>query len=561
MGNSLPIGSYRLYYDFLIMITKQLEKMDFQWWRDGVIYQIYPRSFQDSNDDGIGDLRGIISRLGYLSELGIDAVWLSPIYPSPDVDFGYDVADYYNVDPKFGTMKDFEELVEETHRRGMRLIMDMVLNHTSDRHPWFLESRSSHDNAYSDWYLWRDPSSRGKAPNNWQSMVGGSGWEFDPRRDQYYFHMFYRQQPDLNWRNPDVRRAMMDVLRFWLEKGVDGFRFDVFNLFFKDKDFVDNPPRFGLRGFDRQEHIHDTDQPEMIPVIEEIRALMDGFAGDRYSIGEPFLPTAEKAARYSSPGRLNAAFNFDFLHCSWKPGQFQQKIEDWEHLLGSESWPSYVLNNHDSKRASSRFVRGEDDRLLKAAAALLLTQRGTPYLYYGEEIGMRDAPIGRGEIKDPVGLRYWPFYTGRDGCRAPMQWTGNEYGGFSRSKPWMKIHPDYPVRNAAGQLDNPYSLLSFYKGLIRLRREKEALRRGMFIPLTFNPQKVLAYLRQTEDQTILVAINFSRRPIKFFLGAGLAREKWRLLLSSKRDQLDNLHRNVLQLGRFEAVIIEQLPAG
>jgi alpha-glucosidase len=542
-----------------MMIKKQPLITDIQWWRDGVIYQVYPRSFSDSNGDGLGDLKGIIGRLDYLVDLGIDAVWLSPIFPSPDVDFGYDVADYRGIDPKYGSMQDFEALLEGAHKRRIRIILDMVLNHTSDRHPWFEGSRISRENPYSDWYLWRDPLPGGKVPNNWQSMVGGSGWEFEPNRGQYYFHMFYRQQPDLNWRNLDVRSAMMDILRFWLAKGVDGFRFDVFNAFFKDKDFRSNPPKFGLRGFDRQVHRYDLDQPEMVAVVEEIRTLMDSY-GDRYSVGEPFLPTAAKAAHFSLPGRFNAAFNFDFLTCPWNPSAFLQRIEDWEALLGSDGWPSYVLNNHDNKRSSTRLVRGEDDKLLKAAAALVLTQRGTPYLYYGEEIGMRDVSISRTEIKDPVGLKYWPLFIGRDGCRSPMQWSGEPNSGFSSTRPWMKVHPDYLDRNAADQQADPLSLFNFYRGLIRLRKEKPALREGIFIPLTFNPRKVLAYLRQNKDQTVLVAINFSRRPVKFFLGASLARSGWRLLLSSRRDTLDNLTKNVLQLGGFEAEILEQTPS-
>jgi alpha-glucosidase len=558
-ATSLPIDSHRLYYDFPIMSKLISDCHDFLWWRDGVIYQIYPRSFLDSNNDGLGDLRGIISRLDYLSDLGITAIWLSPIHPSPDVDFGYDVSDYFSIDPRFGSMADFEELLEKAHKKGLRIILDMVLNHTSDQHPWFQQSRISQDNAYSDWYLWCDPSPKGKEPNNWQSMVGGSGWEFETKRGQYYFHMFYKEQPDLNWRNPVVKQSMMDILRFWMEKGVDGYRFDIFNVFFKDKYFTDNPPKMGLRGFDRQEHIHDIDQPEMLPLVEEIRNLMDGYVS-RYSVGEPFLPSAEKAARYCAPGRFNAAFNFDFIHCPWKPDQFLQRIVDWENVLGRDVWPSYVFNNHDNKRSSSRLTRGEDDRILKAAAALLLTQRGTPYMYYGEEIGMRDVPVGRNEIQDPVGRRYWPFYQGRDGCRSPMQWNDQKFSGFSEFPPWIKIHVDYRERNVAGQQVNQFSLLNFYKSLIRLRTEKEALRCGMFMPLTFNPRKVLAYLRQTENQTILVAINFSRRPVKFFLGLTLARQNWQLLLSSKREELDNLNRNVLQLAGFEVEILEQIPA-
>lgn len=540
-----------------MMSETKSSNRQYRWWRDGVIYQVYTRSFSDSNQDGIGDLRGIIERLDYLENLGIAALWLSPIHPSPDVDFGYDVSDYYEVNPVFGTMADFEELLLKAHRKSIRIILDMVFNHTSDQHIWFQESRRSKDNAFSDWYIWKDPAKGGKPPNNWQSMVGGSGWEFEPERDQYYFHMFYKQQPDLNWRNPKVKESIFKILRFWLDKGVDGFRFDIFNAYFKDEDFKNNPPEFGLRGFDRQKHIHDIDQPEMLPLVEEIRKLMDGYE-ERYSVGEPFLPTAEKAALHCAPGRFNAAFNFDLISSPWKPEQFQRRIEVWEQALDRDSWPVYVLNNHDNKRSSTRFGWGEDDRMLKAAAALLLTQRGTPYIYYGEEIGMRDVSVSPSEIKDAVGRKYWPFYIGRDGCRSPMQWSGNLFAGFSHCQPWMKIHPDYIERNVSEQSVNPYSLLNFYRALIRLRQDKEALVKGILIPLTFNPRKVLAYLRQTENQTILVALNFSRRPKKFFLGASLIRQKWQLLLSSKREKLDNINGNILRLEGLEVEIMEQI---
>ena len=260
-------------------------KQHFLWWRDGIIYQIYPRSFADSNGDGIGDLQGIIGRLEYLSELGIDAIWLSPIYPSPDVDFGYDVAHYTDVDPKFGTLEDFQQLVDESRRHNIRIILDLVLNHTSDQHPWFLESRKSKDNPYHDWYLWKDSKPGGGPPNNWQAVFGGSGWQYDPHLDQYYYHMFYKEQPDLNWRNPDVRAALLNVFRFWLDRGVSGFRLDVFNNYFKDPLFRDNPPRLGIRGFDRQKHIYDTSQPEMYPLLEEIRRLLDQYP-ESYVVGE-----------------------------------------------------------------------------------------------------------------------------------------------------------------------------------------------------------------------------------------------------------------------------------
>lgn len=528
---------------------------DFLWWRDGVIYQIYPRSFADSNGDGLGDLPGITARLDYLADLGIDAIWLSPIYPSPDVDFGYDVADYLAIDPRFGSLEDFDHFVAEAHRRGIRVILDLVLNHTSDQHPWFRESRKSRDNPYADWYLWRDPRPGGGPPNNWASVFGGKGWEYEPQRGQYYFHMFYKEQPDLNWRHPAVRQAMLDVFRFWLDRGVDGFRLDVFNVYFKHPDFPDNPPRLGLRAFDRQHHIYDIDQPEMIPLLREIRQILDAYP-ERYAVGETFLSTPQKAARYCAPGLLHATFDFTFLHSPWRPERFLRAIQDWEQALGDESWPTYVLNNHDNPRAATRYGRGEDDSRLKVAATLLLTLRGAPFMYYGEEIGMRDIRVSRAEIKDPIGKRYWPFYKGRDGCRSPMQWDASPHAGFTTGQPWLPVHPNYRHRNVEAQLQDEQSLLNFYRRLLRIRKEKLALRRGLFQPLTFEPRRLLAYLRQDEHQTILVALNFSSRPVRLAMGRTLSAVRWQPLISTQGEPL--MPRDgFLTLRGEEAVILER----
>lgn len=526
------------------------------WWRDGVIYQIYPRSFADSDQDGLGDLNGITARLDYLAELGVDAIWLSPVYPSPDVDFGYDVSDYIDIDRRYGTLADFDRLVQQAHQHGIRIVMDLVLNHTSDQHPWFQQSRASKDNPYRDWYLWRDAKPGGGPPNNWWSVFGGRAWEYDPATGQYYYHMFYKEQPDVNWHNPEVRRELINIFRFWAERGVDGFRLDVFNLYFKDALFRDNPPRLGLRGYDRQRHVYDCDQPEMMPLLAEIRQLMDSYP-ERYAVGETFDSNAEKAARYCAPGLLHASFNFEFLRSPWQPRRFLEAIQRWEHTLAPDSWPTYVMNNHDTPRSATRYGRGEDDERLKVGAALLLTQRGTPYLYYGEEIGMRDIAVRRSEIKDPIGKRYWPFYKGRDGCRAPMQWNDSPYAGFSAVKPWLPPHPNYPQRNAAAQIADEHSLFHFYRKLIRLRRELPALRRGLFQPLTFEPRALLAYLRQTGDQTVLVALNFSRRPVRLHLSPALARRRWRLLLSNRRQELPEFSTAALLLQPEEACLLLQ----
>lgn len=527
------------------------------WWRDGVIYQIYPRSFADSNGDGIGDLNGITSRLDYLSELGVDALWLSPIYPSPDVDFGYDVSEYCDVDPKHGTLADFDRLVNEAHARGIRVVLDLVLNHTSDQHAWFHRSRSSKDDPYHDWYIWRKGRGSNRPPNNWQSIFGGSAWQYDASSGEYYFHMFYPQQPDVNWRNPSVRSAMLDVFRFWLERGVDGFRLDVFNVYFKDDQFRDNPPALGLRGFDRQRHIYDCDRPEMLPLLREIRELLDSYP-ERYAVGETFLHSPRKAASYCAPGLLHAAFDFSFLECPWKPARFLSAIQRWEEVLHEESRPTYVLGNHDVRRIASRYGRGEDDERLKVAAAMLLTLRGTPFIYYGDEIGMRDITVPRSEIRDPVGRRYWPFYRGRDGCRSPMQWDVSANAGFSAAEPWLPVHPDYPQRNVAAQQADPNSLFNFYRRLLHLRREVPALRRGMFQPLTFEPQRLLAYLRQTEGQTVMVVLNFGRRPVRFATGGSIRRSEWQLLLSNKRSELEVAqNENYIPMQGEEALILLQ----
>ena len=505
---------------------------DWLWWRDGVIYQIYPRSFADSNGDGIGDLQGIISRLSYLAELGVDALWLSPINPSPDRDFGYDVADYYGIDPKFGTMADFENLLEEAHKRRIHIILDLVLNHTSDQNEWFVQSRSSRNNPYRGWYLWRDGRAKGVPPNNWESIFGGKAWTYDHQTGQWYYHMFAREQPDLNWRNPDVRSEMMQIFKFWLEKGVDGFRLDVFNEYFKDARFRDNPPKFGIRGFDRQKHIYDVDQPEMMGVVEEIRAIMDQYP-ERYVVGETYMAGIEKAVEFTGPRRLNAAFDFTLLHTPWNAARFFEVIQRWDSLNADDHWPNLVMNNHDNVRSATRYGRGEDDERLKVAAALLLTLRGTPFLYQGEEIGMRDISPKRAELRDPVGIRYYPFNKGRDGCRSPMQWDSSEFAGFSTVKPWLKVHPNHGSRNVENQLQDLNSLLNFYRRLLQIRRESTALRRGMFQPITFEPKRLLAYLRQDSSETILVALNFGRRKVKLALGDTLVHRRWDLLLSSK----------------------------
>lgn len=530
---------------------------DYLWWRDGVIYQIYPRSYQDSNGDGIGDLQGIITRLDYIQDLGVDAIWLSPIYPSPDADFGYDVADYQGIDPKFGTMEDFDTLVREAHQRGLRIIMDLVLNHTSDQHPWFLESKKSKDNPYRDWYIWKDAKADGSEPNNWHSVFGGKGWEWDPTTQQYYFHMFYKEQPDLNWHNPDVRAAILDVWRFWLDKGVDGFRLDVFNAFFKSRNFENNPSKLlGLSVFYRQNHLYDIDQPEMMPLLADFRKILDSYP-ERYMVGETFMATQKRAAAYCGEQALHAAFDFEFTRSVFNPGVFYKRIQTWERALEDRTWPNYVLNNHDVVRSATRYTRGEKDDRLFIVAAMLLTLRGTPYLYYGEEIGMRDIRIKRkADVKDPVGKRYWPFFKGRDGCRSPMQWNHEIHGGFTEGEPWLPLHENTVIRNVKQQENEPTSLLNFYKKLIHLRKSSITMQRGLFMPITFDPRRLFVYMRQHGEESVLVILNFSRRKTAFVLSGSLMRQNWKLMLSNKRSKLPEIKDRKMILQPYEALILE-----
>ena len=518
---------------------------DYLWWHESVIYQIYPRSFADGNGDGLGDLPGIISHLDYLADLGIGAIWLSPIYPSPDKDFGYDVSDYCSIDPRFGTLADFDQLVAEAHQRGIHVILDMVMNHTSDQHAWFKESRSSRANPKRDWYIWRE------TPNNWQAWFGGKAWEYDASSSQYYLHSFAKEQPDVNWHNPEVRKAQLDVFRFWMERGVDGFRLDVFNAYFKHPDLPDNPSSFGLRSFDQQYHIYDMDQPEMMPLLNELRRLLDSYP-ERYVVGETHLPTPQKSISYCGPEKLHAAFSFDFTAFNsilaaafqfypWNPAWILQKICTREQIFKAASvWPTTVMSNHDLPRAASRYARGENDAQARIAMALLLTLRGTPFMYYGEEIGMRDIALRRSEILDPPGKLYWPLYKGRDGCRAPMQWDAGVNAGFSTLRPWLPVHPDYLHRNVAAQQANPDSLFNFTKKMLSLRKEYPALRRGDYVPLETRAG-TLAYLRTTPDQSVLVAINFKGHAADFLKASRRdipPQGKWQMLFSSASDSTD-----------------------
>jgi len=512
---------------------------DRPWWQTGVIYQIYPRSFADSDGDGTGDLRGVISRLDYLNDgtsrsLGVDAIWLSPFFPSPGFDFGYDVSDYCAVDPLFGTLADFDALVAEAHRRGIRVILDLVLNHTSHLHPWFEQSRSSMASPKRDWYIWQYPKNKGGPPNNWESVFGGRAWQWDPSTGQYYYHMFLPQQPDLNWRDRRVRRAVLNIFRFWLDRGADGFRLDVVDAYFKDAQLRDNPPALGIRGYERQKHVYDKDQPELLDAYREIRALLDSY-GARMAVGE-VMGGAEDASRFCGSGLLPLAFNFEFTHQGWSPAAFQNAVLRYEHLLPEGGWPCYVLSNHDISRQASRYGGRWSVPRAKVAAAMLLTLRGTPFLYQGEEIGMRDGKIDRSEIQDPPGKKYWPLYAGRDPCRTPIPWNATPGAGFTAGKSWLPLNPDYREVNVQSQQDDPDSVLSFYRNLIWLRKKSPALHSGLFRTLVDRPGRALVYLRQAKDQTMLVALNFFDHAATVTLDEPLPPGTWKQVLSSCESQ-------------------------
>ncbi|QDV26435.1 alpha-amylase family glycosyl hydrolase [Aureliella helgolandensis] len=477
------------------------------WWKTGVIYQIYPRSFQDSDMDGVGDLAGIESRLDYLAGLGIDAIWLSPIYPSPMADFGYDIADYCDIAPMFGTLNDFDRLLAAVHARGLKLLLDFVPNHSSDQHPWFIESRASRDNSKRDWYIWRDPAPGGGPPNNWISDFGGSAWEWDALTGQYYLHAFLKEQPDLNWRHPELRNAMMAALRFWFDRGVDGFRIDVLWHIIKDVSLRDNPrneewtPDRTQR--DQLLQLHSTDQPEAHEIAAQFRALADSY-GDRVLIGEICLPNDRLARWYGTVEhpQVHLPVNFNLIESAWTAGSLKQLIADYEASLPTFGWPNWVLGSHDAPRIAARV--GEPQA--RVAAMLLLTLRGTPTLYQGDEIGIGEVSIPRDRVRDPQDLLQPGLGIGRDRSRTPMPWDDSANAGFSLADPWLPLNDDWRERNVAAQARDPNSLLSLYRSLLSLRRTHAALTIGRCV-LMDAAEDVLAFERQYGDERMLIALN------------------------------------------------------
>jgi alpha-glucosidase len=504
-----------------------------KWWQTGIIYQIYPRSFQDSNHDGVGDLQGIIHRLPYLTELGIDAIWLSPIFMSPMADFGYDIADYTDVDPLFGNLADLDHLIDEAHRHRIKLILDLVPNHTSDQHPWFVESRASRHNPKRDWFIWRDPAPNGGPPTNWLSEFGGSAWEFDPNTNQYYCHTFLSAQPDLNWRNPAVRNAIHDVMRFWLRRGVDGFRVDAVWYLIKDDQFRNNPPNHKFRpgGLPRDALIplYTADLPEVHDAISGMRQVTDEFS-DRVLLGEIYLPIERLVAYYGRDlDGVHFPYNFALLTAKWEARSLAQLIDEYEAALPSGGWPNWVLGNHDRPRLATRI--GPDQA--RVAAMLLMTLRGTPTLYYGDEIGMQQAAILPEQVRDPFERNVPGIGIGRDGCRTPMQWDGTKWAGFSDVDPWLPIAANFRDENVNSYRKDKGSLYWLYRRLIDFRRNHVALAEGSYKPLMASGE-LLLFCRELRAERVLIALNMGSEPIAVSFPD--KRSSGRVLLSSFADR-------------------------
>ncbi|MBV9154768.1 MAG: alpha-glucosidase [Acidobacteriaceae bacterium] len=493
------------------------------WWRHAVIYEIYPRSFADSNGDGIGDLNGITQHLDYLKTLGVDAIWITPFYPSPQVDFGYDISDYRNIDPQFGTMADFDRLVAEAKKRDIRVINDMVLNHTSDKDPWFIESASSRTNPKANWYIWADGKPNGQPPNNWQSDFGHSAWQYVKTRNQYYYHEFYKEQPDLNWRNPDVKKAMFDVCRFWMSKGVMGFRLDAITSLFEDVALKDEPyltgPDAGLDAFGEKKlkHLYTDNLPEVHDILRDLRKVANEYPG-RVLIGETYLPNVGELAKMY--GRNNDELQMPMdtqlgFTNHFSVADFRRKLADAETKL-NDNVPLFMFENHDNARSINRYGDGTHDAAIaRLLATILLTPRDSALIYYGEEIGMvNHTPTRVEDVRDPVGRTGWPKDKGRDGERTPMQWNAGFDAGFSTAKTtWLPVGNDYKAVNVAAEESDSNSLLSYYKKLIQLRKENAQLRDGDFIAVDESNNSVLSYLRKTKDgKAVLVSLNFTASP-------------------------------------------------
>ena len=518
------------------------------WWRDAVIYQIYPRSFGDSNGDGIGDIRGIVDHLDHLSWLGIDTVWLNPVMVSPNTDFGYDVADYCAIQPEYGTLDDFDLLVKEAGARGIRIMNDLVPNHTSDQHPWFTDSRSARNATHRDWYVWADPNEDGSPPNNWLSEFGGEAWTLDETTGQYYLHLFLPTQPDLNWWNDGVRNAFDDILRFWFDRGVAGFRLDVCHAIVKDRDLRDNPPTTeddppATRIFG-QRRVYSANRPEVHDVLRRWRTVARSYDPERLLLGETYVWDIRSLTAFygTRNDEIQLGFNIPFVHARFDAGRLSTIVDNVDKLFPRHAWPVWTGSNHDAKRLATRWCEG-DERKIRCALMMLLTLRGTPVLYYGDEIGLRDVELTEDELRDPVGIRFWPAYPGRDGGRTPMQWTGAPGAGFTKpgTKTWLPIG-DAGACNVATQREDTSSVLHLTRDLIALRKEfvgASYLRRR-------SPEGTWLYRRGHH----VVALNMSDEPQRFDRLRGVVR------ISTTRERDGQAVSGGLSLEPWEGAVVD-----
>ncbi len=521
-------------------------------WGQKIIYQIYPRSFKDSNGDGVGDIQGIIEKLDYLKDLGIDAIWLSPIYPSPMNDFGYDISDYRDIDPIFGDLKTFDELIKRAHEVNIKVLMDFVPNHTSSEHPWFKESRSNKNNPKRDWYIWRPPGIDGGPPNNWVSQFGGSAWELDSTTNEFYLRTFDVSQPDLNWRNPDVVSEMLNTLRFWLDKGVDGFRVDVAYLLFKDALFRDEPidpgynPELNMP-YDKLSHIYTKGLPETLDMLKTFNDVINEF-GDKFMVCEIYTDKDELVKIYKAVNHVGfAPLNFSFISIPWDARKQKDFLDEFDKLLGHNYFPTYVLGNHDQPRIASKL----GDKSARAAGLLQLTLRGTPFIYYGEELGLKNIEVPVEKVRDPMALNMKDLAFGRDPERGPMQWNNKEFAGFSSSEPWLPIEKDYTSKNVDSEHTDPASFLNLYKKIIHLRKNLKSLQEGKYISLDFENENIVGFIRESENERALVLINFSsdEQSVK------ISDEKWEIILSTYMDVLKKVVDIEILLRPSEGIIL------
>jgi alpha-glucosidase len=544
-------------------VSAAKDKSSEPWWKHAVFYEIYPRSFADAKNTGTGNLAGITSKLDYLQELGVDAIWITPCFPSPQVDFGYDISNYCDIAPEYGTLEDFDKLVAEAKKRNIKVLMDFVMNHTSDKHPWFIESSSSKNNPKRDWYIWRD-AKNGSVPNNWQSIFGHSAWKLDPKTNQYYYHIFYTEQPDLNWRNPEVRKAMYDAARFWLNRGVAGFRMDAVGVLFEDPSLKDNPlikdGKPNAYGDPAMQNKYNDNLPEIHEVFRELRAVLDSYPNNPVLIGETTVKSeAEIKSLYGNKhDEIQLPMNFFFAYLNkLSAPDFRKRITEAENMSASD-WPLYFFSNHDERRHYDRYGDGKhNDQIAKLTAALLLTLRGSPILYYGEELGMKNNdPKTIEDVKDPIGKLGWPEFKGRDGERTPMQWSAGKNAGFSEVEPWLPVASSYTTYNVETERKDPESILNLYKSLIKLRRHNEALTQGKLKLVASEDPHVLSYVRSTENQKILVCLNMSDQNQELDLKEVSSGSALRTLFTTMKDSSSNSQTSNLSLAPYAVYVGE-----